>query len=227
MSDNNIRTEENDPLLLPPAEQRRLLAEAPWQRYAVLGDSIAQGVGDPSPGYEFAGWADRVAAVLTSVRPDLAYLNTGRIAATSAQVIAEQLPSVLEFRPDLVHLSCGGNDLFLPGGDLAELRSNLDTLFGTLARTGARMVTFTLADVWEIERMAPMRPMRDRMAALNDLVRELAARYDALLLELWDHPLRLRPDLMSADLIHFSMSGHAVLASDMVRTLAGHVLVSR
>ncbi|MEU6189717.1 SGNH/GDSL hydrolase family protein [Nocardia sp. NPDC047038] len=227
MSDNDIRTEENDPLLLPPAEQRRLLADAPWQRYAVLGDSIAQGVGDPSPGYEFAGWADRVAAVLTSVRPDLAYLNTGRIGATSAQVIAEQLPSVLEFRPDLVHLSCGGNDLFLPGGDLAELRSNLDTLFGTLARTGARIVTFTLADVWEIERMAPMRPMRDRMAALNDLVRELAARYDALLLELWDHPLRLRPDLMSADLIHFSMSGHAVLASDMVRTLAGHVLVSR
>ncbi|WP_039796743.1 SGNH/GDSL hydrolase family protein [Nocardia araoensis] len=227
MSDNQIRSELNDPLLLPPAEQRRLLADAPWQRYAVLGDSIAQGVGDPSPGYEPVGWADRVAAVLTSVRPDLAYLNTGRIGATSAQVIAEQLPSVLEFRPDLVHLTCGGNDLFLPGGDLTQLRTNLDTLFGALARTGAQIVTFTLADVWEVERMAPMRPMRDRMAALNDLVRELAARYDALLLELWDHPLRLRPDLMSADLIHFSMSGHAVLASDMVRTLAGHVLAPR
>ncbi|MBF6164794.1 SGNH/GDSL hydrolase family protein [Streptomyces gardneri] len=227
MSDNDIRTEANDPLLLPLAEQRRLLADAPWQRYAVLGDSIAQGVGDPSPGYEPRGWADRVAAVLAEARPGLAYLNTGRIGATSDQVLAEQLPAVLEFRPDLVHLTCGGNDLFLAGGDLTQLRTNLDTLFGTLARTGAQVVTFTLADVWEVERMAPMRPMRDRMAALNDLVRELAARYDALLLELWDHPLRLREDLMSADLIHFSMSGHAVLASDMVRMLAGHVLAPR
>ncbi|UAK32606.1 SGNH/GDSL hydrolase family protein [Nocardia asteroides] len=227
MSDNDIRTEANDPLLLPLAEQRRLLADAPWQRYAVLGDSIAQGVGDPSPGYDPRGWADRVAAVLAEARPGLAYLNTGRIGATSDQVLAEQLPAVLEFRPDLVHLTCGGNDLFLAGGDLTQLRTNLDTLFGTLARTGAQVVTFTLADVWEVERMAPMRPMRDRMAALNDLVRELAARYDALLLELWDHPLRLREDLMSADLIHFSMSGHAVLASDMVRMLAGHVLAPR
>jgi lysophospholipase L1-like esterase len=227
MSDNDVRTEANDPLLLPLDEQRRLLADAPWQRYAVLGDSIAQGVGDPSPGYEPRGWADRVAAVLAEVRPGLAYLNTGRIGATSDQVLAEQLPAVLEFRPDLVHLTCGGNDLFLAGGDLTQLRTNLDTLFGTLARTGAQVVTFTLADVWEVERMAPMRPMRDRMAALNDLVRELAARYDALLLELWDHPLRLREDLMSADLIHFSMSGHAVLASDMVRMLAGHVLAPR
>ncbi|MGK8525258.1 SGNH/GDSL hydrolase family protein [Nocardia asteroides] len=227
MTDNDMRTEANDPLLLPLPEQRRLLADAPWQRYAVLGDSIAQGVGDPSPGYEAVGWADRVAAVLADARPGLAYLNTGRIGATSAQVLAEQLPEILDFRPDLVHLTCGGNDLFLPGGDLTELRANLDTLFATLARTGAQVVTFTLADVWEVERMAPMRPMRDRMAALNDLVRELAARYDALLLELWDHPLRLRPDLMSADLIHFSMSGHAVLASDMVRMLAGHVLAPR
>ncbi|WP_330232381.1 SGNH/GDSL hydrolase family protein [Nocardia sp. NBC_00508] len=224
---SDIRTEANDPMLLPPEEQRRLLADAPWRRYAVLGDSIAQGVGDPSPGYEPVGWADRVAAVLTAVRPGLAYSNTGRIGATSAQVLAEQLPFVLEFRPDLVHLSCGGNDLFLPGGDIASLRENLNTLFGTLARTGAQVVTFTLADVWEIEHMAPMRPMRDRMAALNDLVRELAARYDALLLELWAHPLRLRPDLMSADLIHFSMSGHAVLASDMVRTLADRIPAAR
>ncbi|MEU2030614.1 GDSL-type esterase/lipase family protein [Nocardia amamiensis] len=151
-------------------------------------------------------------------RPDRRHLRPGhhRTAAIRARIPAE-----------LVHLSCGGNDLFLPGGDIADLRENLDTLFGTLARTGAQVVTFTLADVWEIERMAPMRPMRDRMAALNDLIRELAARYDALLLELWDHPLRLRPDLMSADLIHFSMSGHAVLASDMVRTLADHIPAPR
>lgn len=219
VTDNIVRTEADDPMLLPADEARRLLVGAPWQRYAVLGDSIAQGVGDPSPGYTSTAWADRVAGTLSSVNPGLAYLNTGRIGATTAQVLAEQLQPVLDFEPDLVHLNCGGNDLFLPGGSVEELRTNLDALFGALARSGAQVCTFTLADVWEVERMRPMRPMRDRMAALNDVVREMAARYDAILVEFWDHPLRLRPDVMSADLIHFTMSGHAVVAAEMVRAL--------
>ncbi|WP_062991308.1 SGNH/GDSL hydrolase family protein [Nocardia anaemiae] len=223
MTHNDIRTEANDPMLLSSTAAAELLADAPWQRYAVLGDSIAQGVGDPSPGYHTAGWADRVAAVLTAANPALAYLNTGRIGATSAHVRADQLPRVLEFAPDLVHISCGGNDLFTPGGNLDELRANLDAIFGALARSGAQVSTFTLADVWEVERMAAMRPMRERMAALNDITRELAAHYDAVLVELWDHPLRLRPDLMSADLIHFTMSGHAVVATEMVRALHGRL----
>jgi len=220
LTHNDIRTEANDPMLLSTTAARDLLAAAPWQRYAVLGDSIAQGVGDPSPGYDTLGWADRIAAVLKATNPALAYLNTGRIGATSAQVLADQLPRVLEFEPDLVHLSCGGNDLFVPGGSLDELRANLDALFGALARNGAQISTFTLADVWDVERMAPMRPMRERISALNDIVRELAARYDAILVEFWDHPLRLRPEVMSDDLIHFTMSGHAVVATEMVRALA-------
>ncbi|MFI6364370.1 SGNH/GDSL hydrolase family protein [Nocardia sp. NPDC050630] len=224
MIPNDIRTEANDPMLLSSSAALELLADAPWQRYAVLGDSIAQGVGDPSPGYDTVGWADRVATVLTAANPALAYLNTGRIGATSAQVRADQLPQVLDFTPDLVYISCGGNDLFAPGGDLDELRANLDAIFGALARSGAQVGTFTLADVWEVDRMAAMRPMRERMAALNDITRELAARYDAVLVELWDHPLRLRPDLMSADLIHFTMSGHAVLATEIVRALHGLLL---
>ncbi|MEU8894619.1 SGNH/GDSL hydrolase family protein [Nocardia sp. NPDC048505] len=223
MTHNILRTEADDPLLLTPEAAVEHLTGAPWQRFAVLGDSIAQGVGDPSPGYAPVGWADRVAAHLTTVNPALAYLNTGKIGATSAQVLAEQLPRVLEFRPDLVHLSCGGNDLFQAGGDPAALRANLETLCAALAETGAQLTTFTLSDVWDVERMAPMRPMRDRMAQLNDILRAVAVRYDVLLVEFWEHPLRLREDLMSADLIHFSTSGHAVVATEMVRALGKRI----
>lgn len=217
------RTESDDPLLIPPDTARALLDRAPWRRYAVLGDSIAQGVGDASAGYRDIGWADRVAEVLAAVAPDVAYLNTGRIGATSEQMLGEQLSRVLDFRPDLVHVSCGGNDLFHAGGDPDRLRANLDTAFSALAATGAQLCVFTVADVWDTARMAPMRPMRPRMDELNGIVRALAARYDAVLVDFWQHPLRLRPDLMSADLVHFTTSGHAVVATEMIRALARRI----
>ncbi|HLS75416.1 MAG TPA: SGNH/GDSL hydrolase family protein [Nocardia sp.] len=225
MNDNTFTTtpltEQTDPLLLGPDEAVTLLRGAPWRRYAVLGDSIAKGIGDPSPGYEPVGWAERVVTALRGVDPGLSYLNTGRMGATTAEVREQQLPRVLEFEPDLVHVTCGGNDLFVAAEpDLDALRANLDALFAPLAATGAQLCTFTVADVWETERMAPMAVMRERMAALNTAISEVAARYDALLVDFWHHPVRLRPELMSADLIHFTTSGHAVVATEMIRALA-------
>ncbi|MFD4353512.1 SGNH/GDSL hydrolase family protein [Nocardia sp. NPDC058518] len=212
--------EADDPLVLAPEQTAALLAGAPWQRFAVLGDSIAAGTGDRSPGYAPTGWADRVAADLTAVNPALAYRNTGRIGATSGQVIDRQLSEILDFAPDLVHVSCGGNDLFTAGGDVDQLHANLSTILTALAATGAQLSIFTMADVWAVERMAPMRAMRPRMIALNEVLRAVAAEFDAVLTEFWDHPLRSRPELMSADLIHFTTSGHAVVASEVVRSLA-------
>ncbi|MFD3706051.1 SGNH/GDSL hydrolase family protein [Nocardia sp. NPDC058658] len=213
-------TEADDPLVLPPEQLTALLAGAPWHRFAVLGDSIAAGTGDPSPGYAPTGWADRVAANLRSVNPALAYRNTGRIGATSAQVIDRQLAEILEFEPDLVHVSCGGNDLFTAGGDVDRLHANLSTILTALTAAGAQLSIFTMADVWSVERMAPMRAMRPRMIELNEVLRAVATEFDAALTELWDHPLQSRRELMSADLIHFTTSGQAVLAGEVVRTLA-------
>ncbi|MEV6660235.1 SGNH/GDSL hydrolase family protein [Nocardia fluminea] len=212
--------EADDPLVLAPERTAALLAGAPWQRFAVLGDSIAAGTGDPSPGYAPTGWADRVAAALTAVNPALAYRNTGRIGATSDQVLGRQLTETVEFAPDLVHLSCGGNDLFTAGGDVDRLHRNLSTILTALAATGAQLSMFTVADVWSVERMTPMRAMRPQMIALNEVVRAVADEFGAVLTEFWHHPLRSRPELMSADLIHFTTSGHAVVASEVVRSLA-------
>ncbi|MFF2087043.1 SGNH/GDSL hydrolase family protein [Nocardia sp. NPDC058176] len=219
-------TESDDPLILTERQAHVLLTGAPWRRFAVLGDSIAAGTGDPSPGYAPTGWADRVAAALTAVEPAITYRNTGRIGATSTQVLDRQLPEILEFAPDLVHVNCGGNDLFEPGADLDRLYENLSTICAALAATGAQLSVFTVADVWDVERMAPMRPMRPKMAALNDVVRAIATEYDAVFTEFWEHPVRSRPELMSADLIHFTTSGHAVVASEVIKSLGARIAAS-
>ncbi|WP_200824190.1 SGNH/GDSL hydrolase family protein [Nonomuraea solani] len=51
----------------------------------------------------------------------------------------------------------------------------------------------------------------------------LAAEHDAVLADMWNHPVNDRPDLLSADRVHFATAGQAVMAAEMVKALHGRV----
>ncbi|MFE3187917.1 SGNH/GDSL hydrolase family protein [Nocardia sp. NPDC059240] len=212
------RIESTDPFTLSDAAATALLRDVPWRRFAVIGDSTAAGTGDPWPGYENVPWADRLARWLLAAHPRTDYLNTGVEGAVLAEVIGGQLPALQAFRPDLVHITCGGNDLFLRDATLAEVETALDDLCTRVAATGARLSLFTLADAFT-GRMAPLRP---RFAGFAESVRRVAHRHDAVLTEFWDHPARLRADWLSADRIHVTMAGHAVVAAELAKNFARH-----
>ncbi|WP_094222906.1 SGNH/GDSL hydrolase family protein [Streptomyces diastatochromogenes] len=211
-------TEESDPFCLSPTSAAGLLAGAPWERFAVIGDSLSAGTGDPSPGYGASGWAGRVEGVLRRVRPATAYLNTAEIGATTADTLARQADRMIAFRPDLVHVPSGANDLICPAPDFTGIERELRRLFELAAGTGARVTVFTLGRAFVV-RKYPDWP--DRVRRVNALTRRLAADHDAVLVDMWDHPVNSRPDLLSADRIHFASSGQAVMAAEYVRALAG------
>ncbi|MGW5111943.1 SGNH/GDSL hydrolase family protein [Nocardia sp. NPDC004123] len=210
--------EATDPFTLSDPAAAAILRDVPIRRFAVIGDSTAAGTGDPRPGYDTVPWADRVARWLLAAHPSADYLNTGVPGAVVADVTAGQLPVLEAFGPDLVHVTCGGNDLFLRNARLPEVEAALDELCTRVAATGARLSLFTLADSFT-GRMAPLRPL---FAGFADAVRRVAERHDAILTEFWDHPARLRPDWLSADLIHLTMAGHAVVAAEIAKNLARH-----
>ncbi|QFU90603.1 SGNH/GDSL hydrolase family protein [Amycolatopsis sp. YIM 10] len=210
-------TEGTDPFCLSTPEAARLLAGAPWRRFASVGDSLAAGTGGPSPGYLPLPWADRVAAALREVRPDLVYRNTGTVGATTGRTLAHQLDGLLSFEPDLVHLSCGANDLWRPEPDFAVIEGNLRQLFEAAAGTGARLTTFTLGRAFTVPDFPDF---AERVITLNALTRTIAAEHDALVIDMWDHPVNDRPDLIGADGIHFAAAGQAVLAAEVIRRLA-------
>ncbi|MEV7401408.1 SGNH/GDSL hydrolase family protein [Streptomyces sp. NPDC091267] len=210
-------SEESDPFCLSSVSAARLLVDAPWRRFAVIGDSLSAGTGDPAPGYAALGWADRVADVLRRVRPDLAYLNIGEVGATTARTLATQVERVTEYGPDLLHVPCGANDLFRPEPDFAKIEQALRRLYEAAAGTGAQLTSFTLGSAFVVPRFADW---TDRVLRLNALTRRLAAEHDAVLVDMWDHPVNSRPDLLSADRIHFATSGQAVMATEMVKALA-------
>ncbi len=209
-------TEESDPLCLSPTSAAKLLATAPWRRFAVIGDSLSAGTGDPSPGYADLGWADRVADVLRRVRPDLAYLNIAETGATTARTLATQADRMIAYGPDLVHVPCGANDLFRPEPDFTKIEQTLRRVFELAAGTGARLTAFTLGKAFVVPAF-PDWP--DRVRRLNAITCRLAADHGAVLIDMWDHPVNSRPNLLSADLIHFSTSGQAVMAAEVVKAL--------
>ncbi|MGW7792455.1 hypothetical protein ACWGKX_34015, partial [Streptomyces tricolor] len=85
-----VLTEATDPFCLDQADAVAQLTGAPWGRYAVIGDSLSAGTGDPTPGYRDQGWSDRLAGILREVRPDLEYLNLSEIGATTARTLEAQ-----------------------------------------------------------------------------------------------------------------------------------------
>ncbi|WP_392965195.1 SGNH/GDSL hydrolase family protein [Streptomyces sp. LN245] len=221
MTTHDLRSELDDPLTLSHDECVQLLRGAPWQRLAVMGDSFAAGLGDPSQGYAQVPWPQRISAALGSGNPDFGYLNTGVKGKRTGAVRAEQLDQVLAFRPDLVNVAAGGNDLFDAEPDLDGVEADLDAMYTALRGQGADIFTFTVTNVFES--VPELSLFRDRTAALNDRIRAVARRHDAVLVEMWSHPVRLRPNLMSADGIHFAMEGHAALAAEIVKALGAHV----
>lgn len=209
-------TEGTDPHVLSPDEGARILAGAPWRRFGVFGDSLSLGVGDATPGYHDLGWPERVARMLRLVYPDLAYLNTARIGATSAQALQEQAARIEAFGPDLLHLNSGANDIMRRKPDWTRIEDDLLAMYEWAASTGAQLSVITLGRAFVV----PAFPdFTDRVARLNGITRTLAAQYDAAVADCWDHSLNDRPDLLSEDRIHFATTGQAVIASLLVKAL--------
>lgn len=206
------------PHCLSARDAGELLRGAPWRRFAVMGDSMAAGTGGPSAGYADVPWPERVVRALRYSQPDVAYLNTGEVNLRTADILRTQLDAVLDFQPDLVTIVAGSNDAFSRSGDLDVVQSSLDATCALFTERGAHLLLFTVTNVFD--KSEKLAAFGERIADLNDRIRTLAAKHEATLIEMWDHPVRHAPDLMSADGIHFSMLGQAVLASEIVRGLA-------
>lgn len=214
-----------DPYCLRAGESARLLAGHPWRRFAVIGDSIAEGVGDRTEGYSPLPWADRIAEELRSQRPDLAYLNLGRRYTPAAVVREQQLAPALAFAPDLALVACGGYDLLQPAFDPDAVDQQLRAIVAALRESGAEVLTTGMFDGSRSPRVPErLRPeFSRRLRALADLTAALAEDLGTLHVDLSRHPASQRADIYSADGRHGSGRGHAISAAEAVRRLGARV----
>ena len=216
-----------DPYCLRVGEAAALLAGHPWRRFVVLGDSVAEGIGDAMDGYAAPGWADRVAAELTALAPDLVYLNLGRSDLRAGQVRQAQLDQALEFKPDLALVACGGNDALRPGYDPEAVNRELTAIITPLQEIGADVITISVVVVSHYPRYpAWFRPTAsERMRTLALHTNALAARLGTIHIDLCDHPAGQLPpeDLLSRDGLHANARSHAICAAEAVRGLGARL----
>jgi lysophospholipase L1-like esterase len=221
----DLTIEANDPFCLRPGEATRLLRGHPWLRFAVLGDSVAVGLGDPVEGYSPLSWVERIAAQLRESAPDLAYLNLGVRDARARHVRANQLDAALAFAPDLALVAAGGNDALMPFYRADDVDREMRTVIAALRECGADVITVGMFDV----SYAPAVPNRMK-AAVSARMTELAARTAALAAELGaihvhvtGHPAQFDPSAYSADGLHGNLRSHAICAAEAIRRLGAHL----
>ncbi|WP_418955923.1 GDSL-type esterase/lipase family protein [Streptomyces tritici] len=190
-------------------------------RFAVLGDSLSEGVGDRVEG-RWRGWGALLAEHLGDDERPVAFRNFAVSGALSRDVAEDQTPRALAFRPHLASVVVGVNDTLRRTFDIGRLARSLDRACGELAAAGAVLLTACLPDPGRMLALpAPLaRPLARRQRAVNTVVHALAARHRTLHLHLADPVWTSDRTLWSADRLHPGERGHRAIAAEFHALLA-------
>jgi lysophospholipase L1-like esterase len=211
-----------DPHVVNDAELGRLLGpDVRWERVVVLGDSIAAGVREPSPGYRDLSWSDRLAAGLAVARRGAVVCNLGRRDLTAAEVREAQLEEALALGPDLAVVAAGGNDLLRREFDPNMVRDELSAILTPLRAAGADILTFDLLDNTGTglvqERFVEV--LRERLVQLAEATRAASAAVGGWHVPLREHPAANDVDIFARDGLHLNARGHAIVGTALARHL--------
>jgi len=189
-------------------------------RYAAIGDSFTEGVGDELPDGSFLGWADRVAAGLAAARGEpVGYANLAIRGRLLEPIVTGQLEAALSLTPapTVLTLNGGGNDMLRPRADLRRLVALTAAAVRRCADAGVRLVLLSGAD--PSDRLPFGRAMRQRGEALTSGIAELAAANGLTFVDVF-HDAEIRaPGYWSPDRLHLNAAGHRRVACLVLRAL--------
>jgi lysophospholipase L1-like esterase len=191
-------------------------------RYAAIGDSFTEGLGDELPDGSLRGWADLVAAGLAAAQAEpLQYANLAIRGRLLEPIVSEQLERALLLSPvpTLITLNGGGNDMMRAGTDTARLVGLTERAIRRCVGTGVRLVVLSGAD--PSARLPFGGLIRRRGEALTAAIAELASRYDIEMVDIFHDAEIRRAAYWSPDRLHLNAAGHQRVAG-LVLTALGY-----
>ncbi|WP_338694280.1 SGNH/GDSL hydrolase family protein [Streptomyces sp. Q6] len=194
-------------------------------RFAALGDSLAEGVGDPVAGRDgggWRGWAALLAEGLAPAEVPVEFRNFAVSGAQTSDVVGRQLSAALNFAPDIVSVVVGVNDTLRRTFDIQAVAAQLDTVYGAFAARGATVLTACLPDPGAMLGLpgALARPLARRQHAVNSVVHALSERHGAVHLHACDGAWVADRTMWSADRLHPGERGHRHFAARFHAVLA-------
>jgi lysophospholipase L1-like esterase len=182
-------------------------------RYAAVGDSFTEGVGDELPDSSVRGWADLVAAGLAVARGgSVSYANLAVRGRLLEPIVTDQFEAALSLTPapTLLTFNGGGNDVLRPRADVTRLVALTARVISRCADAGVRLVLLSGPD--PSDRLPFGRAVRQRAEMLTVGVAELAAAHGVTLVDVF-HDIEIRrPVYWSTDRLHLNTAGHRRVA---------------
>jgi len=192
-----------------------------YTRFIVLGDSFSEGMSDEIIDGKYRGWADRVADVLAAQTPGFRYANFAIRGKLVHQVLEDQVPQVLPLidgPQTLISFHAGANDALRPNYNHSAVRTAYVRAVTSLVQTGATVMLFTVLEkngnggkasaVWG-----------ERMSTFNKIVREVADKFNLLVMDSSMDPESSNPNLLAFDLLHLNEAGHYRVAQAVLERL--------
>ena len=136
-------------------------------------------------------------------------INAGVSGETTAGGL-RRLPWILKSSPDIVILELGGND-GLRGLSLSETRSNLEVIIRGLSKAKVRVVLAGMK--------LPPNYGEEYTRQFESMYRELASRYDLVLIPFLLEGVGGNGALNQADGIHPTGEGYRIVAETVLKTL--------
>jgi len=180
--------------------------------FAILGDSAASGVGDSDKNGVTRGWGYYLAK---HFQDPLVYINLSRPGAQSAEVLEDQLPKALMFKPDIAAVIVGGNDALRNGFDPNKLHQNLRATILELKNSGAEVLLLQLHDPTQIVPLPRLlaRVLSRRINAVNRVIHSVGREFNAQILLTRSIQDIYARKVWHVDRMHPSKYGHQLMAT--------------
>lgn len=189
-------------------------------RIVAFGDSIT-GVYYHTGGRR--AWCDMLGIALKRIYPKakLKMINAGISGHTSAMGLARIQRDVLAYKPQLVAVMFGMNDV--PGTPAAQFRDNLVEIVERCRDIGAEVVLMTPNSIYPED---PRRPV-NRLAEFAHIVRDVGAELNVPVADCYKayEDVRARNPrawmLLMSETIHPNMNGHKLFAEEVACVISG------
>ncbi|MCX5138719.1 MULTISPECIES: SGNH/GDSL hydrolase family protein [unclassified Streptomyces] len=177
---------------------------AEYTSLVAVGDSFTEGMSDLLPDGSYGGWADILATRLATRTPGFRYANLAVRGKLIGQIVDEQVDVAAAMQADVVTLVGGLNDTLRPKCDMGMVRGRMEEAVERLAPSCKKLVLMRSPG-----RNGPvMERFRPRMEELFTLVDDLAARHDAVVVDLYGSAVLGDPRMWDVDRLHLTAEGH-------------------